>query len=118
MNNEQMSPEERLLEAIFKKSGGKKKEGDKYPEKNSEKIGYALYLITRSLESISPALTRLSRLDNLYKMEKLPEIIAHNEARMALDKIVKVKQSIDDAYNEVLIVFKRTKEKEENKPKE
>lgn len=118
-NNEQMSPEERLLKAIFGKEWKPKSKAvdeedeaeDNYPDTNAEKIGYAQYSLIKSLEYISPALQRLTRLDSLYKCDKLPEIIAHNEARMALDKIVRVKQAVDDAYTEVLTVFKRTAEK-------
>lgn len=113
-NNEQMSPEERLLKAIFGKEWKPKSKAvdeeydENYPDTNAEKIGYAQYSLIKSLEYISPAIQRLTRLDSLYKCDKLPEIIAHNEARMALDKIVRIKQAVDDAYTEVLTVFKRT----------
>ena len=116
-NDKQTAPEERLLKAIFGKAWEQSKTADdeydeNYPDTNADKIDYAAYALTKSLERISPALIRLRRLDSLYTVSRggseLPDVIAHNEARMALKHLARAKRDIDDAYNEVMIVLERT----------
>ena len=106
MDNQNREAEKRLLTAIFNDN----EEGDipdNYPDTDAEKIGYAAYALTKTLEHISPALQRLYRMEALCKLDA-PPIIAHNEARMALEHLRKVKQDMDDAYNETLLVYKRS----------
>lgn len=104
--------EERLLKAIIGKEFEDDELPDNYPDTDADKIGYAGYVVTKSLEYISPALRRLYRCEALCKLDP-PKIITNNESRMALEHLIRVKRNIDDAYNEVLTVYKRTKE--ENK---
>lgn len=131
--SEKITPEqaERLLKAIFAKDetekepvtpGQEKKlkdaiaadyeddlADDSYPDTDADKIGYAAYVVTKSLEYISPALQRLYRCEALCKLDT-PNIITNNESRMALERLIRAKRNIDEAYNEVLTVYKRTKD--------
>lgn len=124
---EKLTPEEKLLKAIFDDSRNEPiKEVDtedcdddydeNYPDTNAEKIGYATYALTKSLEYISKALIRLNRLNTLYKVSnngvELPEIIQHNECRMALENLNLVRGNILDVYKEVADVYKNTSEGE------
>lgn len=103
--------EKRLLKAVFENKPQDENEGlpDNYPDTDTDKIGYAAYVVTKSLEYISPALQRLYRCEALCKLNP-PNIITNNESRMALEHLIRVKRDIDDAYNEVLTVYKRTKD--------
>ena len=56
------SKEEHLLKAIFSEN---EDPDDNYPETYAEKAGYAEYALTHTLQDISAALWRLSRLDRL-----------------------------------------------------
>lgn len=111
--------EKRLLKAIFEDKVDKVDKvtdaaddnelPDNYPDTDADKIGYAAYVVTKSLEYISPALQRLYRCEALCKLNP-PNIITNNESRMALEHLIRAKRDIDDAYNEVLTVYKRTKD--------
>lgn len=115
-----MTPEERLLKAIFERDDSQN-EGpdgempDNYPETYFEKADYALFCLHKVLEYLSPALVRASRLCGLLRVgEKdgkntLPDIITHNESRMALKHITLVKRDVDDAYSELRAIFDSTK---------
>ena len=116
-----MTPEERLLRALFTKSEqGEQDELDEmpddYPETYLEKADYAMYCLHKSLKSISPALGRISRLCGFLRIgEKdgkntLPDIITHNESCMALKHLTMVKRDVDDAYQEISSIFENTKE--------
>ncbi len=110
-----MTPEERLLRALFTKSE-QDEMPDNYPETYFEKADYAMFCLHKSLESISPALGRISRLCGFLRIgEKdgkntLPDIITHHESRMALRHLIMVKRDVDDAYQEILSIFENTKE--------
>ncbi|HZJ76007.1 MAG TPA: hypothetical protein VFD25_05410 [Clostridia bacterium] len=95
--------EERLLKAIFEVE----EMPEDYPDTNGEKIGYAAYALTKTLEKISPALRRLNRCESLLKIGA-PDIIVNNEAKMALRHLIEVKRDVDDAVNEVTAVFEST----------
>jgi hypothetical protein len=96
---------------------------DNYPETFLEKAGYAEYCLIKSLESLSPALLRVSRLQSLLRVcEKdggntLPGIITHNEARMALEKLLLLKSDIDEAFAELGAIYKTTKGAMKDVPK-
>ena len=116
-----MTPEERLLKAIFAKDdsendGPEGEMPDKYPDTYLDKADYALHCMHKSLESISPALGRISRLCGLLRVSEkdgkntLPDIITHNESRIALRHLTMVKRDVDDAYQEILSIFENTKE--------
>ena len=89
---------------------------DNYPDTYLDKADYALFCLHKSLKSISPALGRISRLCGLLRVgEKdgkntLPDIITHNEIRMALRHLTMVKCDVDEAYQEILSIFENTKE--------
>ena len=116
-----MTPEERLLKEIFAKDDAENKgpEGempDNYPDTYLDKADYALFCLHKSLKSISPALGRISRLCGLLRVSEkdgkntLPDIITHNESRMALKHLTMVKRDVDEAYQEILSIFENTKE--------
>lgn len=122
---EKLTPEEKLLKAIFDESRDDIEElldedcaededyDDNYPDTNLEKIGYALYAVTKSLEYISPAIARLNRLQTLLRVSteenKMPDVITNNEARMALNHLMRVSGNVEDAFSEVSDVYNRTK---------
>ena len=110
-----MTPEERLLRALFTK--GKQGEmPDNYPATYLEKADYAMHCMHKSLKSISPALGRISRLCGFLRVSEkdgkntLPDIITHNESCMALKHLTMVKCDVDEAYQEILSIFESTKE--------
>lgn len=89
-----------------------------YPETYFEKADYAMFCMHKSLASISPALGRISRLCGLLRVSEkdgkntLPDIITHNESRMALRHLTMVKRDVDDAYQEILSIFENTEVEE------
>lgn len=89
---------------------------DNYPATYLDKADYAMHCMHKSLESISPALGRISRLCGLLRVSEkdgkntLPDIITHNESRMALRHLTMVKRDVDEAYQEILSIFESTKE--------
>lgn len=105
-----MNAEERLLKAIFENEPQDENGElpDNYPDTNADKIGYALYTLTKSLESISPAIIRLNILESSVKVG-CPDIIINNEAKMALRHLLKIKCDVNDVIDEVITVFDRTK---------
>jgi len=116
-----MTPEERLLKAIFAKDdsendGPEGEMPDKYPDTYLDKADYAMHCMHKSLGSIAPALGRISRLCALLRVgEKdgkntLPDIITHDGSRMALKHLAMVKRDVDEAYQEILSIFESTKE--------
>ena len=115
-----MTPEERLLKDIFAKDdsendGPEWEMPDNYPVTYIDKADYALFCLHKSLKSISPALGRISRLCGYLRVSEkdgkntLPDIITHNESRMAIMHITMVKRDVDDAYSEMLAIFDSTK---------
>lgn len=115
MEEKEMTPEERLLREIFAKSE-QDEMPDNYPETYFEKADYALFCLHKVLEYLSPALVRASRLCGYLRVgEKdgkntTPDIITHNESRMALKHLARVKSDVDEAYQEILSIFESTKE--------
>jgi hypothetical protein len=81
-----------------------------------DKADYALHCMHKSLGSLSPALGRISRLCGLLRVSekdgknKLPDIITHNESRIALRHLTMVKCDVDEASQEILSIFENTKE--------
>jgi hypothetical protein len=111
--NETMeSKEERLLKAIFSE---KDDADDNYPETYAEKAGYAEYALTHTLQDISAALWRLSRLDRLlFAAEKdgentLPDIITNNEVRMALTPLLRVENDVSEITEMLAEIYYETK---------
>ena len=111
--NETMeSKEERLLKAIFSE---KDDADDNYPETYAEKAGYAEYALTHTLQDISAALWRLSRLDRLlFASEKdgentLPDIITNNEVRMALTPLLRVENDVSEITEMLAEIYYETK---------
>ena len=106
------SKEERLLKAIFSE---KDDADDNYPETYVEKAGYAEYALTHTLQDISAALWRLSRLDRLlFAAEKdgentLPDIITNNEVRMALEPILRVENDVSEIAEMLTEIYIETK---------
>ena len=83
-----------------------------YPNTDVERIGYAVYATIRSLEPLSPAIRRLQRCEEMFKLNA-PNIIKHHEAEEALKYLAEVKQAIDDAYNETWLIYHSAKEKDD-----
>ena len=107
------SKEERLLKAIFSE---KDDADDNYPETYAEKAGYAEYALTHTLQDISAALWRLSRLDRLlFASEKdgentLPDIITNNEVRMALQPILRIENDVSEIAEMLTEIYIETKQ--------
>lgn len=121
-----MSAEERLLKAIFTESEPNIDEydsevPDNYPDTYSEKAHYTEFCIQKSLEHTARTLNRISRLRGLLQAgqkdgkDALPDIFTNNESRMALEHLIRAKRDIEDAYQELLVIFQSTgKAKESN----
>ena len=110
----------KLLKAIFaepkeelSEAGEGELESDNYPETISEKVDYAEYVITHSLENIGRTIHRLSRLNHLLKISGVPDIITRNELRMALEPLLFVENDIKDITEMLLGVYKGLKEQKE-----
>ena len=107
------SKEERLLKAIFSEN---EDPDDNYPETYAEKAGYAEYALTHTLQDISAALWRLSRLDRLlFASEKdgentLPDIITNNEVRMALQPILRIENDVSEIAEMLTEIYIETKQ--------
>lgn len=111
---------ERLLKAIF--DGDKPAEGEpamdepdeNYPDTILEKIGYAEHVAIKTLESLAPAIQRLSRLHRLLIVgerggeQSLPDVITHNEARMALQYLLRVERDIKEITQMIQDVYAAT----------
>ena len=117
LTNEQAK---KLLKAIFEgkdekleTAGDDEPENDNYPETISEKVDYAEYVITRSLENIGRTIHRLSRLNHLLKISGVPDIITCNELRMALEPLLIVENDIKDIAEMLTEAYKETKPKEQ-----
>ena len=106
------SKEERLLKAIFSEN---EDPDDNYPETYAEKAGYAEYALTHTLQDISAALWRLSRLDRLlFASEKdgentLPDIITNNEVRMALTPLLRIENDVSEITEMLAEIYYETK---------
>lgn len=111
-----MSQKERALRAIFSEHIDEDNPSDDFPKTYYEKAGYAEHCLRKSLEYASPALSRLERIRSLLLIGKegeistTPNIILHNEARMALEKVMRIKLNIDDAVDELRFIHEITKE--------
>lgn len=109
------SKEERLLKAIF--ATAEDEPDDNYPETMLDKVSYAEYVLAHSLEYTGKALNRLNRLSHLLsaagKGEKLPDIIAHNELRMALEPLLHVENDVKDIAEMLVEVYRETKPQKE-----
>ena len=107
------SKEERLLKAIFSE---KDDADDNYPETYAEKAGYAEYALTHTLQDISAALWRLSRLNKLlFASEKdgentLPDIITNCEVRMALQPILRIENDVSEIAEMLTEIYIETKQ--------
>ena len=88
---------ERLRKAVFAdiEDGDK----DNYPSTASEKVDYAEYITVQSMTRLAPAIQRLSRFARLCVIGKgdLPNVIMYNEAKIARERLMHVKDDIDEA---------------------
>lgn len=100
----------KLLTAIFSESGDEMPEDDNYPETDREKVGYAEYVLTHTLQYIGKAIHRLIRLHNLLALPELPDIIKKNELRMALEPLLQVENDVKDIAEMLTGIYKATKE--------
>lgn len=111
----------RLLTAIFKDTA--EDEQDDYPNTTSEKVGYSEMIVTGSLQGLSRAIMRLSRLHRLLTVTEkdgqntLPDIITHNETRIALEALLPVENDIREVVDMLKEIYSSTKTKEEGKDK-
>ena len=100
----------RLLKAIFAEEDT---DEDNYPETITDKVGYAEYVLTHSLEYIGKAIDRLSRLSRLFlvadKSRGLPDIITNNELRMALEPLLRVREDVNEITDYLLESYRETK---------
>lgn len=105
---------QKLLDAIFAPAVPDDMP-DNFPDTPVEKVGYAEHVLTLTLSNIGPALQRLGRLHRLLIIgerkegEKLPDIITHNELRMALEKLLVVKEDVNEISDMLVEIFKATK---------
>lgn len=115
---------ERLLKAIFS-AEDELTEGEpgmdieepneNWPETFVDKIGYAEHVAVAVLEDLSPAIRRLSRLHRLLIVgekggeQSLPDVITHNEARMALQYLLRVERDIKEIAQMVMEVHMATR---------
>lgn len=108
--NEPITPEQarKLLNAIFDTPDGEPEDGN-YPDTDHEKVGYSEYVLTHSLQYVGKAIHRLSRLDRLMALPELPDIIKHNELRMALEPLLQVENDIKDITEMLTEVYRDTK---------
>ena len=110
--NEPITSEQakRLLKAIFAEEDT---DEDNYPETITDKVGYAEYVLTHSLEYIGKAIDRLSRLSRLFlvagKSGGLPDIITNNELRMALEPLLRVREDVNEITDYLLESYRETK---------
>ena len=114
--NEPITPEERLLQAIFAEEDTD--DEDNYPETIAEKVGYAEYVLTHNLSNIGKALNRLSRLSRLLLVSEkhengLPDIITNNELRMALEPLLRLRGDIVEITDMLVQVYHETRPKKE-----
>ena len=104
--------EERLLKAIFSES---EKTDDTFPETYAEKACYADCIITGTLQNISTALWRLSRLSRLLTVSEkdgkntLPDVITNNEVRMALSPLLHVENDVSEITQMLAEIYNETK---------
>ena len=98
----------KLLAAIFE-NADEEPEDDNYPATDREKVGYSEYVLTHTLQYIGKAIHRLSRLDRLMALPELPDIIKHNELRIALEPLLQVKSGIVEITDMLLEVYHGTK---------
>jgi len=110
-----LSKEERLLVAIFANNtsdiDATKEAIPTDTESTIDKVIHAQYSLNFALEKLAPTLTRLARFRSLLQVcetqkSELPNIIANNEANMALKHLAKVKFDVDTAFQELTEVFK------------
>lgn len=111
---------ERLLKAIF--DGDEQDiddQDDNFPDTIQEKIGYAEYAAVAILGDLSPAIRRLGRLSRLLIIgerggeQSLPDVITHNEARMALQYLLRVERDVKEITQMVMEVHMATRPERE-----
>lgn len=107
---------ERLLKAIFDESEQDENElDDNYPDTIREKISYAEHVAVAVLGDLSPAIQRLSRLHRLLIIgekggeQSLQDVITHNEARMALQYLLRVERDVKEITQLVMDVHMATR---------
>ena len=112
-----MTKEERLLNAIYNYDDDKETP-DCLPETFYEKAAYAELCLQKSLEFISPALRRISRLCRLLKIglieeengkTPLPDIITFHEARAALEYLFRVSSEVNETRELLVEIYDDTK---------
>lgn len=84
--------------------------GEDYPSTNRDKADETHYYVHSALQRISATLWRTERFSRLLALKDIPPIIAHNKARMALEKIDCVIAELEDAKKMALEVWESTKD--------
>ena len=111
-----MTAEERLLKTVFAEEDTDDGKDGNILGSYSEKAYYTQFLLHKALENLSPALNRISRLCGLLQVGQkdgkngLPSIITHNESRMVLQHLAKVKVDVNKAYCKICQINKDTRE--------
>jgi hypothetical protein len=106
-----MTNEEILIKSIF----DAEEAPDGYPDTMRDKSGYAEYVITQTLPNISRVIARLSRLHRLLIVSEkdgintLPDIIAHNELRRALEPLLQVNNDVQEVTEMLRELYHATK---------
>jgi len=103
----------RLLTAIFNDEDEDELD-ENYPDTLIEKVGYSEYALTSDLGLFGKAINRLSRLYSLLMVSekgegKLPDIILHNELRMALEPLMRVQADTKEILDWLVPVCRETK---------
>lgn len=101
----------RLLREVFEDEPAED-EDEWEPRTITEKVSYAEHCATGSLDHLGWAIQRLSRLHRLLVVAKddLPKIIAYNEAKVALERLLHVKADIDDAISMMEQIMDETRQ--------
>ncbi len=84
--------------------------GEDYLFTNRDKADETHYYVHSALQRISETLWRTEQFSRLLAIKDVPPIIAHNEARMAIDKIECVIVALEDAKKMALEVWESTKD--------
>ena len=84
--------------------------GEDYLFTNRDKADETHYYVHSALQRISATLWRTEQFSRMLAIKDIPPIIAHNEARMALEKIDCAIAELEVAREFALEVFESTKD--------
>lgn len=115
--------ERKLLNAIFdteEEGAGMEQMPENYPDTVLDKVSYSEYALISNLEYIGKAINRLSFLHSLLLGAErgggLPDIITHNELRMALEPLLRVRADINEIVDMLSSpIFRETRAKTHEK---